>query len=467
MIWGRESEIKVLKSWDKTTSKIGVIYGRRRVGKTFIVENAYKENEYLKFEGVEGAGRHQQMQQFLQVLADKFNRSELVFLKPKSWIFLFKLLSDLVGTSKLVLFFDEFQWLAGERTQVVSELKYAWDNYFLKNNCVQIILCGSISSFMVKKVLNSKALYGRIDFELHLQPLKMNEIKKYFTKKRSLKEVIDLYNVTGGVPQYLKMFDLNKSTHLNISQLCFTNNGYLVKEFDRIFASHFGKNKHYRDILLFLVKKHVANRSQLSIGCKIESGGRLAEYLLNLELAGFVEKFYPVDKPNSVRRCRYRVIDFYLVFYFNFIFENLKKIENSRPGQGFANFCPEAKYRIWQRFAFERFCLEHHHDIADALRFGGINYDAGSWYKKGEGDKKAQIDLMFIRADQVITICELKYTSVKIGKSVIPDIERKLEVFPNPKQCTIEKILISLAPPTRDLLDADYFNQILSIRDIW
>ena len=289
--WGRLREVAELQQWDGQQSQLSVIYGRRRVGKTRLVERACQTLPMLHAEGLEGERQSVQRQVLLEAVSQFADRTELSLFRSSSWRELFSLASRVLGDRPCILFLDEFQWMAGSRTTLVSHLKYAWDNLFSKCNRVHLILCGSVSSFMVNKVLQSKALYGRVDREIHLLPLRLPEVKPHFTKRRSLREVAELYMVLGGIPEYLKRINRSKSARLNLQALCFTPNGYLVNEFDRLFASHFGKNRHYRDILIALAKNRWADREHLQHLCNIDSGGRMSEYLRNLELAGFVESY--------------------------------------------------------------------------------------------------------------------------------------------------------------------------------
>lgn len=464
---GRENELELLRDWNKNSSKLTVIYGRRRVGKTRLVEEYTKNETIYKFEGIEGQSKKNQQKAFLSQLSLQCTAPGIGELSPQNWNGLLLLLSNLIGPKPCVVFFDEFQWMAADRKELVSYLKYSWDNIFTPNNKVHLILCGSLSSFMVKNVLKSKALYGRVETEINLKPLFLPVIISAFAKKRSLREFVELYMAIGGIPQYLKMIDFSKSVFLNLQRLCFSANGYLVKELDRILISHFGKNKIYRNILICLARNRWRSREQIQKAGRVGSGGRISEYLENLELAGFLEKYVSVDKPNGIRNARYRIADPYLLFYFNFIYPNYKKI--NQPGEPFpiAHFLPEKQYLPWQGFAFERICLQHYRLIAEKLGFGAVRYEAGSWFKKGLQNTKAQIDLIYARADGVLTLCEIKFTRNKIGKEVIKDIEKKIETLPNPKQLAVEKVLITAAEPTKPLLNEGYFNGILTIEDIF
>lgn len=464
---GRENELSELKKWDVRESKISVVYGRRRVGKTRLVEEAFKNALMYKFEGIEGQNSAESRREFLRQMIKSFNLSELHGLQPQGWQSLFAILSKRIGSDPCVVFFDEFQWMAGERKEMISELKFAWDNIFLKDNKVHLILCGSVSSFMVKNVLRSRALYGRIDTEIRLQPLMLPEIIPAFRRKRSIREIIELYMVTGGIPQYLKLIDPVKSTLLNVGSLCFSKNGFLVNELERIFISHFGKNRHYRDIVAFLARRRWADREELQKQCGVESGGRMTTYLENLTLAGFIEKFSRLDIGKGMRNNRFRLSDFYLLFYFNFIHPSLRKIQTSPHSLPISHYLPDHKHFSWQGLAFERICIAHQQQIAEKFGFGAVRYDAGSWYSPGNADRKTQIDLMYIRADRVITVCEIKYSQKSPGKELIREMQRKIELYPNRKGFTIEKVLICLTPPSKDLINEGYFHRILLAEEIF
>lgn len=467
MFWGRTEELAELRCWDKKTPRLVVLYGRRRVGKTCLVETAFAGQRICKIDGLEGGSVRDQQRVFLHAMAGFFQKPSLMGAAPESWTAILELLSDLLGDEPCVLFLDEFQWLAGERTRLVSEFKYVWDNKLSKRNKVCTVLCGSISSFMVNRVMRSRALYGRVDLEIDLHPLTIDEIRDPFLAKRSLEETLEYYMAVGGVPQYLCLFDFSKSVRLNLDKLFFSRQGYLLNEYERIFASHFGTNRHYRNILLEIAARGSASRNEIQTNCGLQPGGRLAEYLRNLETAGFVEKYAPIDRPNAERVCRYRIIDHYLLFYFHFIYKRLRQIKAYRGDNPALHFLPDSIYLPWQGQAFERICLAHRHTIAKVLGFGGVLYEAGSWFGRGGANRGIQLDLVFKRADRVLTICELKYRGRKVGLEAAQEMQQKLEVFPNPWNYTIERVLISRSSPTETLVNNGYFHRILQIGDIW
>lgn len=473
---GRATEFELFQQWikhpDKTT--LTVIYGRRRIGKTYLVEEANKQIRFWKFEGLENQTKQAQQSHFINTLATYSKRPEIRHAHYTDWKQILLTLSEFLGTEPAVVFFDELQWMALEKSTIISDLKFIYDNYFKKNNRIHLILCGSVSSFIVKKVLRSKALYGRVDSEINLRQLSLPEIRPMFTPKRSLRELLELYMAVGGVPQYLKLFTTSKSVILNIQNLYFSEYGYLFNDFEKIFISHFGKNAHYRSIVLFLSRVRYATREQIEDRLKIKKGGRLSTYLEDLELACFIEKYKPVFTKDGGKSLRYRISDPYLLYFFKFIYPNRHRILqlHERSSSYAAGILASHSYKIWQGIAFERLIYTHHYLVADKLGFRSVSYECGSWFKRADTDAGTQVDLLFIRADRVITLCEIKYTDdelgyPKISSEVISDVEKKVAAIRKVSSYTIEKVLITLSEPTKKIIEDGYFSQILTANDIF
>ena len=247
---GRAGELAALRRFvdQPSRSRITAVYGRRRVGKTRLVNEAYRHARVLHFEGLEGAGSAEQRTHFRNTLYRQSRLEAHRIASTSDWTDLLILLADHVGTEPCVVFFDEFQWMAAGRNELVGKLKYVWDNY-LADACVHLILCGSVSSFLGHKVVPSQALYGRIDEVIRLEPLTFPEARSGFFARRSVIEALEYYLIFGGVPRYLELYDDRRSVRLTMADLCFRPGAYFVDELDRIFVSHFGKVRHYRDIV--------------------------------------------------------------------------------------------------------------------------------------------------------------------------------------------------------------------------
>jgi AAA+ ATPase superfamily predicted ATPase len=464
---GREVELKALRAFcdNPSRSRVTAIYGRRRIGKTRLVMEAYRDFQVLHFEGLDGASSAQQKKHFLKTLYRHSNMEAHRLASTSDWEDLLILLAEHIAGEPCVVFFDEFQWMAAGRNELVSKLKFVWDNYLVRNARVHLILCGSISSFLVKNVIRSRALYGRIDEIMHLGPLGFSEARAGFFASRSTREALEYYLVMGGVPKYLELYDKRRSVRLNLIDLCFRPGAYFHDEFDRLFVSHFGKVRHYRNIVEFLALRGFATRDEIAKRIGLKSGGRISGFLENLCLAGFIEGYGPVQNPESAHLRRYRIADSFLRFYFRFIRSQKSQIGRSPEGLPLHQALPEKRYHVFLGLAFEHFCYQHAHLIAKRLGFSAIAYDYGSWFRKSDLSTGAQVDLLFKRADKVLTLCEVKFRE-RVGKEIIEEVDKKAEALSAFGNFTIERVLISAFPPSDELNDEGYFSAILTVEDL-
>ena len=447
-------------------SRLVVIYGRRRVGKSSLVERFAQNKPYFySFEGIENENTPGQIEHFAMQLGGQVEDPFLLNIKFSNWHELLKYISQRVirrkSKKKLILFLDELQWMAVGRNKLISLLKYFWDNHFKPNN-VMLIMCGSMSSFMVKKVLASKALYGRINLEINLKGLPPGEASKLFAGKRGNEEILKYLFVFGGVPKYLEEIDINKSFNQNINNLCFSKNFMLINEVDKIFYSQFKEAKTYLNIVKTL-KNGIYTMNELSLRLGIASGGGLKQYLQNLEVCEIIRSYIPYDKGSNTKYRKYTLSDEFLTFYFKFIEPNLQAIKESNSKRLFEAFTRD-RFDIWLGFAFEKFCLKHSAHLATIMGFGEEMLGAAPYFEKH--DNRFQIDMLYTRMDKVITICEVKHLDKDISTSIIPEIDRKIQLIKIPRGYTIEKALISLYGPDKYLRDSNYFNYNVTLKDI-
>ncbi|MCP5048442.1 MAG: hypothetical protein GY940_14830 [bacterium] len=361
---------------------------------------------------------------------------------------------------KLVLFFDEFQWMAAGRTKLVSLIKYFWDNLWKDHN-VMLILCGSVASFMVRQVLSSKALYGRINLEILLRSLLPHEAAQLFMGKRSNEEILKYLLLFGGVPKYLEEIQLDTSFNRNVNRLCFRKNALMLNEINRIFYSQFKETKTYLRIVK-LLETGVYSMSEISRKLGIASGGGLKDYLRNLELAEIIRSYVPYDKSISTKFRKYTLGDEFIIFYFKFMEPNLRTIEESTSQRLFEAFSRN-NFDTWAGFAFERFCIKHAGYFSRIMGFEDEVLIASPHF--GKESRKFQVDLLYKRMDNVITVCEIKHHNKEISTAVIPGMEQRLELLKVPRGFTVEKALISLYGPDKALQDSGYFNHYVKLED--
>lgn len=466
---GRSDERKQLALLQEdTNSNILIVYGRRRVGKTELIEQSFRKRNILKFEGAQNQDELNQQQLVMRKLSEYANEPMLKKIAIDRWLDVFDNISNYTKEGTWTIYFEELQWLANYKDNFISELKIAWDNNFRRNPNIIVILCGSSPSFMIQKVIHSKALYNRSQTEVHLQELSLLETKQLLGK-RANREIINTYLTIGGIPEYLKKIKSYSSSFTGICEQSFKKNSYFSKEYKRIFVSSMAENPHYQQIINFLSNKRFSSREQIANNLKLGRGGRLGSYLEELELSGFIKKYSPYNLAERSKLTRYCICDAYLQFYFKFIHPNQAAIQSGRYQKQATNAIKMDAYQKWIGYAFERYCRDHSHKIAQLLGFSGIHYLSGCFFNRNTNkqDPGYQIDLLFDRDDHVITICEIKYLQSKVNVSIIEEFERKLSLFENKKNKTLHKVLISAEGANTNLINRHYFDNIITLEDFF
>lgn len=469
MFVGRRKELERLEdAYRSPKSELVVLYGRRRIGKSSLVSQFSKGKPHVyAFEAIEGENTAAQVKHFTETLKLLVNDPFLDHMDLKDWDKTFtymtaKLFKRKPGKRKKIIFLDELQWMAAGRSKLVSYIKYYWDNHW-KEKHVMLILCGSVASFMVNKVLSSNALYGRTTLEILLKGLPADEAALLFKKKRSPEEILKYLMVFGGVPKYLEIINPNLSFNQNINKLCFSPHGPMLHETDRLFYSQFRETQTYKKIVM-LLKTGIYSFSEIANKLDIPSGGGLKMYLENLEQAEIIRSFIPFGKGLTSKFKKYSLADEYLQFYYKFIEPNLRLLGESTSERLFETLTKDS-FEPWLGFSFERFCLKNAGLLADRMGFKDDVLLATPHF--GKGDRHFQIDLLYQRSDNVITVCEIKHHNKPISKRIIPEVERKCALLEVPRGYSIERALISLYGPDDSLKEADYFNAHVTLDDIF
>ncbi|MGE5341389.1 MAG: AAA family ATPase [Candidatus Omnitrophota bacterium] len=468
MFIGRKKELKLLEdAYHSTKSELVVIYGRRRIGKSSLVNHFGQGKSYFfPFEAIEGETTQNQIRHFTSTLRKHTGDQLLDNVKFKDWEQVFSYITNRVitvknGTEKTIIFFDELQWMAAGRTKLVSLLKYYWDNQW-KDKQVMLILCGSVASFMTRKVLKSNALYGRINLEILLKSLPADEAALLFHGKRSKEEILKYLMVFGGVPKYLEEINLDRSFNQNVNRLCFSPHGTLVNEVERLFYSQFRETQIYKKIVE-LLKTGIFSLEEISRKVGLSSGGGLKFYLNNLEQAEIIRSFIPFGRGFKSKFRKYVLFDEFMSFYFKYIEPHRVTIAEGDSDRLFETLVGDS-FDIWMGVAFERFCLRHSGLLAQRMGFRDIVLSAAPHF--GKDDQKFQVDLLYQRADRVITVCEIKYRDKPITREIIPEMERKCRLLDIPPGYTMEKALISLYGPDEGLKKTAYFHHSITLADI-
>lgn len=449
-------------------AEILVVYGRRRVGKTELIEQSFSKRNLLKFEGLEGINKQGQIKHLLYQLSKYAQDIYLAKLELTTWVEVFDLLAEKLSDGLWTLYLEELQWMANYEDELISALKYVWDNRFRHNSQLKIILCGSSPSFMINKVLHSKALYNRSMQELHLREFSLAETALFF-KNRGSREIMNAYLTVGGIPEYLRVIAKESSLFLGICKNSFQSESYFSHEYKRIFISSMSDSKFYKQVIEFLSKRRFATRSEIANHLKSSQGGSLTELLQDLILCGFIEQYVPYQATETSMLVRYCISDNYLQFFYKFIKPKLRQIEQGSFNDDSTALLKNDTYLKWLGYSFERHCRKNHKLIATILGFGAVNYHSGVFFnrKTEQSFTGYQIDLVFDRADNVITICEIKYLQSPVDTTVIQEFEQKLNYFPHDKKKTINKVLISASGITKALADIHYFDRVITLEDLF
>ena len=418
------SEFEKIKSSSK--SEFVAVYGRRRVGKTFLIRHAFHNDFTFHFTGLANAKLDDQLKNFYTQLSKKHTFKKGI-VPAVNWLEAFEHLIDYLSkqrTKKKTIFIDELPWLATSQSKFIIALEYFWNHWASARKDIVLVVCGSAASWMIQHLLKNKGgLHNRVTNRMKVNPFTLTECESFLKHKHfsiSRYEITQLYMSLGGVPFYLDMLDKSKSVAQNINHLCFIKEGPLRKEFDELYASLFKSPEKYKAVIEALSKKAKGlTRTELLKLSKLSSAGSTTRILEELEESGFISKYMSYEK--NERDALYQLTD----FYSNFYFKHIKKASVLDKNYWF-NAMDSNAYKTWCGYAFEQVCLYHIDEIKKALGISGVSTNSASWQ-----NKNAQIDLLIDRNDYIINICEMKFSinEFTIDKNYFSNLNRKIDEF--------------------------------------
>ena len=440
-IIGREQEITRLESYIKSgKSEFVAVYGRRRVGKTFLVKELFEGQFAFRVTGKDNVSTKEQLDSFCYSLCDQFGIDATV----ENWMEAFRLLQKLLEKSpksKKIIFFDELPWFDTLRSDFISSFEHFWNDWAAYRNDIKLIACGSATTWMLNNVINSRGgLHNRVTHNMLLSPFSLHEVEEYFKSQGfyyERPEILECYMAVGGVAYYLSLFENDKSVAQNIEQLCFTHGGELVGEFDRLFRSLFKNSNGYVSIVEALRAKNKGmTRLEIIEATNLPNNGKLTRMLAELEQCDFVRSFSPFGKKK--KEVMYQLIDPFTLFYFKFI-----QGKGSFLDGYWVKMQSTAEYESWCGYAFEVVCLHHINQIVRALGIDGCINVPCSWSYRpsasvmsdadADDDLKhgTQIDLLIDRSDKSISVCEMKYCSgeYEISRTYNEHLMRRMNIF--------------------------------------
>lgn len=440
-IIGREQEISKLENYiSSRKSEFIAIYGRRRVGKTFLIKEMLEGRFTFRVTGKDNVSTKEQLTNFGFALLEQMNVDTM----PKDWEEAFRLLQKAIENmpeGAKVIFFDELPWFDTRSSHFISVLEHFWNDWAFYRNDIKLITCGSATTWMIDNVINSHGgLHNRVTHNILLSPFCLREVEDYFKAQGfnyERPEIIECFMAVGGIAYYLSLFESDKSVAQNIQQLCFTRGGELTEEFDRLFKSLFKKADNYQAIVTALKDKGKGmTRQELLDATHLPNNGRFTSMLKELEQCDFIRSYNPFGK--TKKECMYQLIDPFTLFYFKFMHNKGTFFDDY-----WIKMQSTSEYASWCGHAFEITCLHHINNIVKALGIDGcINIPCAWSYRPtsktladedADEDLKqgAQIDLLIDRSDKSISICEMKYCQgeYEINKAYDAHLMHRLNIF--------------------------------------
>lgn len=463
MLIGRESEKEILcKLLKSKQAEFVAIYGRRRVGKTYLVKQFFKEKIVFSFTGAFETKTNIQINNFWVELKRVYPAAEFQE-NPQNWSEALHRLTDYLISvketkSKIVIFIDELPWLDRTGAGFLSSLEYFWNQNGSQFNNLIFISCGSAASWMIGKLLKAKGgLHNRVTCRIELKPFNLKETKE-FCEYKNLKfnyyQLTQLYMILGGIPYYWQAIEQGKSVAQVVENLCFDHNGILTKEFEYLYHSLFkNADKHVKVIEALSAHPYGLTRNQLLAESQISNGGNFVRVIENLIDCGFIKSLEPFGKKN--RDTVFRIIDFYSVFYLKYIERNIGERNNV-----WQSLSTSAGYNSWMGYAFENICLTHLKPIHKALGIGGVYTKISSFYFKGNDELPgAQIDVVIERNDGIIHLCEAKFTNIEfvLNKEINQTLRRKRLVFQ--EFTKTKKMIVTTLFSTYPAIQNQYYNE--------
>lgn len=434
MLVGREKEQSLLRqAYSADRSRFIAVYGRRRVGKTFLIRETFNYTFTFEHSGLAKGKYKEQLAAFADSLADAGYKDAAV---PKNWMDAFKQLKNLIReseNSRKLIFIDEVSWMDTARSDLMMSLENFWNGFASARKDVVLIVCTSATSWILKNVIHDRGgLHNRVTDKISLQPFNLYECEKLLESKgiqMDRYDILEGYMAMGGVPYYWDYMQSDKSMTQNINAIFFEKDAFLKDEYVYLYASVFKKPEDYIKIIRALGKKKVGmTRGELSKETGLTCNGAFTKKIEELESCGFIRRYHEYGKKNMGSVIQ--LVDNYTLFYFKFLENALsdpkfweKSIDS--PGR-----------RAWAGLAFERVCLQHSEQIRRKLGISGVLTDESSWQCLADMDRGiygSQVDLVIDRKDRVVNLCEMKYgvLEFEITKEYDRKLKEKISDFKN------------------------------------
>ena len=414
MFVARQKEQELLRATlDADSSQFIAIYGRRRVGKTLLVREAFGYSFVFQHAGLAKGDMSEQISAFSDSLKDAGLRG---FKEPSSWLEAFSLLKELIrqsGDARKVVFVDELSWMDTPVSGMLTALEHFWNGWASARRDVVLVVCASATSWMLDNVIHNKGgLYNRLTRQIHLQPFTLGECEQFAEAKGlalSRHQLIEAYMALGGVAYYWDQLEHGLSLPQCVDALFYAKGAPLAREYDYLFASLFRYPEAYVAIVEALARRgRGMTRDEVALAAGLANSGTLTKRLSELESCGFIRRYRSYGK--KAKGSLYQLIDNFTLFHHKFLANGT----GSGDERYWSNLTSTPAKNAWCGIAFERVCLEHVVQIKAALGVAGVQANVCAWSCKRDeelGIHGSRIDLLIDRRDQVINVCEMKYSA--------------------------------------------------------
>lgn len=453
-IIGRKREIKeLLRLKESGQADFVAVYGRRRVGKTWLIRNYFNDQFTFYATGIARGTRNEQLKNFYKSICEYSKKKPE---QPKDWYESFDLLKIVIKQSRQrrkVVFLDELPWMDTQKSEFLKAIDLFWNSWGCMQQNLLFIVCGSAASWMVKNIIRDKGgLHNRLTCHLHLSPFTLAETKEYLRSQGvcwSDEMIAECYMIMGGIPYYLHLLDRSMSLAQNVDRLFFTPNALLKDEFDTLYKSLFKKSEEYVKIISALSKRRGGyTRDEIVDVTGLSNGGGLTRRLDELEQCNFIRRYNPLKGRVPI----YQLVDFYSFFYIQFL-----NGTHSYDRDAWMHLQATPRHNAWLGLSFERLCFAHIYEIQKALGITGV---ATKTYALRTDN--AQMDMVIERADKVTSLCEMKYTTkpYAITKDEAEKMVRQKEEL---EMClsTQKQVLITIVSNRKPQINS-YYNNLIS-----
>lgn len=476
---GRKHEVAELnRIYNRNKAELVAVYGRRRVGKTYLIDQTFKGKIVFRHAGLSPielknmTGRSPMQKQLKHFYTSLIGQGMKKSRCPGDWFEAFLMLEQFLEErdkgKRMVVFLDELPWMDTQRSGFITAFEGFWNTWACHRDNLMVVVCGSATTWIINKLINNHGgLYDRVTYEIKLSPFTLAECEEFFKQekvKMSRYDITTAYMMVGGIPYYLNYFEPGKSLPQNIDHIFFNKEAKLKYEYDRLFTSIFDNPDMMRSIVEVLSKKNCGyTRSEISNRSGYTVGGTLTDALSALIASDFIEKYVPFGM--SKREEHYKLIDPFCIFYNRFV-KNHSSLNESFWMMNHAS----QNIISWRGLAFENVCFNHVSQIKAALGISGISTEQSAWSKREDDKEGTQIDMIIKRKDNIVNMCEMKFYSAEFTvdkkyHGVLCNRQGLLEKE-IPSKMVIHNVLIT----TNGLIYNEYsgfFDNVITLEDLF